>query len=78
LREKPLGGFLIEGYPSAISGHGLILGTDKQGKNASTRLWKELVEMHVRFGDTIGHTLISLPGGPLVEANILEQWAWPF
>jgi len=52
LKDKPLGAFSIRGYPGVISGHGLVIGADKEGNSISAKTSLEHIKSIVRFEDT--------------------------
>lgn len=49
-RKPPLGAFMIDGYPQALPGHGLILGL-RGVDNVSTKLYLDEVKTAIRFVD---------------------------
>jgi len=52
LKEKPIGAFKIEGYPQALSGHGVIFGVDAGGNSMDTKLNVDLIRQYVTFVDS--------------------------
>lgn len=51
IKEKPLGAFEIYGYPTALAGHGLIIGITRGGENSDCFLSIETVRKYVQFVD---------------------------
>lgn len=52
LKDPAIGAFSIKGYPQVLSGHGLILGTDKEGGSISCKIDINTIIKRVRFEDT--------------------------
>lgn len=66
LKEKPLGAFRIEGYPQALSGHGIIIGL-RGPANVDTKLDVDVVRELITFVDSE-----ELPE-PLIKAYSLTD-----
>lgn len=52
LHDKPIGAFEFGTYPQALSGHGIMIGTDSAGETVNTKSTLEYVKANVRFVST--------------------------
>jgi hypothetical protein len=51
LVEKPLGFFIISGYPNLLSGHGLVVGVSRSGATVPAKSTADGIKQMVEFID---------------------------